>query len=51
MTTAENIHHRLEPTDDVFYIESSLPAGVTIGEFRRSRPRPTRWERMKALVG
>jgi hypothetical protein len=33
-------------------VESSLPAGITIGEYRRSRPRrPTRWERLKQLAG
>ena len=29
------------------YIETSIPAGVTIDEFRRSRPqRPNRWRRL-----
>lgn len=29
------------------YIETSIPAGVTIDEFRRSRPKPlTRWQRL-----
>ena len=51
MTTAQNIHEALEPSDDVFYIESSLPPRMTIDEFRRSRPTRTRWQRMKALVG
>jgi hypothetical protein len=37
--------------DAAFYVESSLPPGMTIGEYRRSRPRrPTRWQRLKALA-
>ena len=42
----------LHPSDDVFYLESSLPAGMTISEYRRSRPRrPTGGERLKELAG
>jgi hypothetical protein len=34
------------------YIESTIPAGLTISEYRRDRPRqPTRWERLKRLAG
>ena len=34
------------------YIESSLPIGVTMSEYRRSRPqRQSRWERLKQLAG
>jgi hypothetical protein len=45
-------NHLLQQPDAVFYLESSLPAGMTIGEYRRSRPRrPTRWERLKQLAG
>ena len=34
-------------TTPFMYIETSIPAGVTIDEFRRSRPpRPTRWQRL-----
>jgi hypothetical protein len=41
-----------DPSDDVFYLESSLPAGMTISEYRRSRPRrPTGWERLKGIAG
>jgi hypothetical protein len=40
------------PTDrprDVFYIESTLPAGVTIAEYQRCRPRPpTLWKRWRS---
>jgi hypothetical protein len=39
------------PNSQVLYIESSLPPGLTIGEYRRSRPRrPSRWERLKRLA-
>jgi hypothetical protein len=42
----------LPPSDDVFYVETTLPPGMTIGEYRRSRPRrPSRWARLKDLVG
>jgi hypothetical protein len=34
------------------YMETSIPAGLTIGDYRRSRPRrPSRWERLKRLAG
>jgi hypothetical protein len=33
------------------YLETSIPAGVTISEYRRARPgRATRWERLKHLA-
>jgi hypothetical protein len=39
------------PTDrtrDLFYIESTLPVGVTIAEYQRCRPRrPTLWKRLR----
>ena len=36
----------------LFYIETTIPAGVTAGAYRRSRPRrTTRWERLKQLAG
>jgi hypothetical protein len=42
----------LAPEDRVFYVESSLPAGLTISEYRRGRGRrPSRWERLKRLAG
>ena len=31
-------NHLLQTPDEVFYLESSLPPGLTIGEYRRSRP-------------
>ncbi len=52
MKTTEQPNLRLPLPDDVFYIESSLPAGMTISEYRRSRPRPPgRWARLKRLAG
>jgi hypothetical protein len=40
------------PNNQVLYIESSIRPGLTIGEYRRSRPRrPTRWERLRQLGG
>jgi hypothetical protein len=33
------------------YVETSIPAGVTISEYRLGRPRrPSRWERLKHLA-
>jgi hypothetical protein len=35
-----------------FYIETSIPAGMTIDQYRRRRTRrPSRWERLKRLAG
>ena len=40
------------PNSQVLYIESSIRPGLTIGEYRRSRPRrPSRWDRLKQLAG
>jgi hypothetical protein len=40
------------PEDRVFYVESSLPPGLTLNEYRRARPRrASRWERLKRLAG
>ena len=34
------------------YLESDIPFGVTIDQYRRSRARrPNRWERLKRLAG
>ena len=34
------------------YIETTIPAGQTVSEYRRSRPRrPSRWGRLKDLAG
>ena len=38
--------------DRVFYLESSLPPGLTINEYRRGRARRgSRWGRLKRLAG
>ena len=51
MKTTPRANHAVHP-DEVFYVESTLPPGMTIAEYRRSRPhRPTRWERLKRLAG
>jgi hypothetical protein len=40
------------PEDHVFYVESSLPPGLTLSEYRRGRQRRTsRWGRLKRLAG
>jgi hypothetical protein len=40
------------PEDRLFYVESSLPPGLTLNEYRRGRPRRTsRWARLKRLAG
>ena len=41
----------LGPASGAFYIESSIPAGLTIGEYRRSRPRRSRRQRLRELAG
>ncbi len=44
----------LAPTleDRAFYVESSIPPGLTVDEYRRGRPRRlTRWGRLKRLAG
>jgi hypothetical protein len=41
----------LAPANGAFYIESSIPAGVTMGEYRRSRPRRGRRQLLRALAG
>ena len=52
------MHSRHEPNphlhqaDDLFYVETDIPAGVTIDDFRRNRPRASsRWQRLKDLAG
>jgi hypothetical protein len=40
------------PNNQVLYIETSILPGLTINEYRRTRPgRPSRWERLKQLAG
>ena len=39
------------PSFSFRYIETTIPAGVTMSEYRRARPRrPTRWQRLKQLA-
>jgi hypothetical protein len=51
----KSISHSLlapAPEDRVFYVDSSLPPGVTMDEYRRGRARRlTRWGRLKRLAG
>jgi hypothetical protein len=36
----------------VLYVETSIRPGLTIDQYRRTRPRsPSRWERLKSLAG
>jgi hypothetical protein len=47
MASPQNTEAGITPAHDVFYIESSLPTGVTIPEYRRSRPpRLSLWKRV-----
>jgi hypothetical protein len=40
------------PNSQVLYIETSIRPGLTIDQYRRSRPRrPSRWQRFKQLGG
>jgi hypothetical protein len=44
--------HQPELEDRAFYVESSVPPGLTLAEYRRGRkPRLTRWGRLKRLAG
>jgi len=50
MATTQTIEAAHTARHDPFYIESSLPNGMTITEYRRSRPpRPTLWRRLRTL--
>jgi hypothetical protein len=49
-------HHEQNPhlviSDELFYVESDIPPGMTLGAFRRARLRtPSRWRRLKELAG
>ena len=40
------------PNSQVLYIETSIRQGLTIDQYRRTRPRrPSRWQRLKQLAG
>jgi hypothetical protein len=41
----------MKSDDEAFYVESSVPPGMTIGEYRRRRRRLRRWQRLKLLSG
>jgi len=42
----------LAPPDRVFYLEASIPPGLTVTEYRRGRGRRlSRWGRLKRLAG
>ena len=42
----------LELEIPLVYMESSIPPGLTLAEYARSRPsRPSRWQRLKELAG
>ena len=48
MVSAQNIEVGSVGARELFYIECSLPPGVTIDEYRRLRPRrPSLWKRLK----
>lgn len=47
-----NTTTRFEQSVPLVYVETTIPAGMTIGAYRRSRPAgPTRWQRLKQLAG
>jgi hypothetical protein len=49
-TPSTSLSRALE--DRAFYVESSIPPGLTLDEYRRGRAkRPTRWARLKRLAG
>lgn len=51
-SSTHNIAVGIAGAGDLAYIECSLPAGLTIAEYRRLRPRrPSLWQRFKGLAG
>jgi hypothetical protein len=45
-------NHTTHPLGEHFYIESTLPAAVTLAQYRASRPRRhSPWRRLRALAG
>jgi hypothetical protein len=47
MPSAQKIQVAVTGAGNSFYIESSLPTGVTIAEYRRLRPQgPSVWKRL-----
>jgi hypothetical protein len=52
MATTQNIEVGIVGARDLFYIESSLPRGLTIAEYQRLRPRrPSLRKRFTGLAG
>jgi hypothetical protein len=42
----------MNPAPQITYLESTIPPGMTIAQYRRNRPRRLgRWERLKELAG
>jgi len=51
MASTQNFETGSDALHDVFYIECSLPTGLTIAEYRRLRPRrPSLWRRGAAAL-
>jgi hypothetical protein len=52
MNSTRPSHLALALEDRVFYVESSVPPGLTLDAYRRRRARPsTRWGLLKRLAG
>jgi hypothetical protein len=52
MNSTQPSHLAPAPEDRVFYVESSIPPGLTLDEYRRGRSRrPARWRRLRRLAG
>jgi hypothetical protein len=46
-TTTAQTNALLQLPQEIFYVEASIRPGMTISEYQRNRPRPTRWERLR----
>jgi hypothetical protein len=44
-------HATIQLDIPLVYMETTIPENMTIGEYARSRPRVTRWQRLKRLAG
>jgi hypothetical protein len=44
-------HATIQLDIPLVYMETSIPENMTISEYVRSRPRPTRWQRLKRFAG
>ena len=47
MTDTAHPNPMLQLPEDIFYVETSLRPGLTISEYRRSRPRLSFWQRLR----